>query len=289
MSVDGILLLNKPLGISSNKALQKAKRLLGVKKAGHTGTLDVMASGMLPIVVGEGCKFSQFLLDADKSYRVTGLLGIKTTTADSEGEIIETKDAATVSVDELTKAIQSFIGDTMQIPSMYSALKHQGVPLYKLAREGVEVERKARKIHIASIDIVDIALPSFECVVTCSKGTYIRNLIEDIGEKLGVGAHVTSLHREYVAPYQDKTMLSLEQLEACTESAPLLPIATMFPHLPSITLTDDELITLKYGQALHKELGDDELWVLYASDGRFVGMGKQSQANKLTVKRLVAQ
>ncbi len=289
MSVDGILLLNKPLGISSNRALQKAKRLLGVKKAGHTGTLDVMASGMLPIVLGEGCKFSQFLLDADKCYRVKGLLGIKTTTADSEGEVIQETDTSHITEQVLRGAIQSFLGESMQVPSMYSALKHQGVPLYKLAREGVEIERKARKISIAQIDIIDISLPSFECVVTCSKGTYIRNLIEDIGEKLQVGAHVTMLHREYVAPYQDKPMVTLEELEIIADNPPILPIPSMFPHLPSLTLSDDEIKTLYYGQTVERELADSPLWVLYSTqEGLFLGMGEQKSKDTTKPAGLVS-
>ncbi len=286
--MDGILLFDKPLGLSSNKALQKVKRLLGVKKAGHTGTLDVLATGMLPLVLGEACKFSQFLLDADKCYRVKGLLGIKTATADSEGEVIQEIATTHITEQALRDAIQSFLGESMQVPSMYSALKHQGVPLYKLAREGVEIERKARTINIAKIDIIDIKLPSFECVVTCSKGTYIRNLIEDIGEQLQVGAHVTMLHREYVAPYQNKPMMTLEQLEDHIDKPPILPIPSMFPHLPSLILSDDEINTLYFGQVVFREqLGSNRLWVLYSTRGAFLGMGVQKSQNQLSVKRLL--
>lgn len=194
--VDGIVLLHKPQGISSNKALQQAKGIYFAQKAGHTGALDPLATGMLPICFGEATKFTQFLLDTDKTYVVRAQLGERTTTSDSDGEIVETRPVE-ITQQQLEQEVASFLGESDQYPSMYSALKYQGQPLYKYAREGIEVPRKCRKINVYSItlDEYDAEHQQIQMTVHVSKGTYIRTIVDDLGEKLGCGAHVIMLHR----------------------------------------------------------------------------------------------
>jgi tRNA pseudouridine55 synthase len=214
--ISGILVLNKPKGISSNGALQTTKRLFFAAKAGHTGSLDPLATGVLPICFGEATKFSQFLLDSDKRYVATIRLGVRTTTGDAEGEIIERKTAAYVDKQSLLSTLDLFVGEISQIPSMYSALKYQGKPLYKLAREGKEVERKVRQIKIYNLELLDFRAgeyAEFDIDIRCSKGTYVRSLAEDIGEQLGCGAHVTALHRSASGPFLDEDAISIEALE----------------------------------------------------------------------------
>src|SRR3990167_2002520 len=196
-SVDGILLLNKPLGLTSNAALQQVKRYYHAEKAGHTGSLDPLATGMLPICFGEATKFSQYVLLSDKTYLATGLLGTKTSTGDAEGEIIASIDKVNVSEDALLAVLKGFQGETLQLPSMFSALKHQGIPLYRYARKGIVIEREPRPIQIHELQLVGYDGKQFVIKVSCTKGTYIRNLIEDIGEKLGTFAYVNQLHRLY--------------------------------------------------------------------------------------------
>jgi tRNA pseudouridine55 synthase len=212
-AIDGILLLDKPLGISSNHALQRVKRAFFAAKAGHTGALDPLATGMLPICLGEATKFSQFLLEADKSYLVTAKLGVRTTTSDADGDIVETK-AVEVSREQLDSACEQFRGPIKQVPSMYSALKHQGKPLYFYARQGIEIDRPARDITIFSLSISRFEGDEVDMQVHCSKGTYIRSLVDDIGQVLGCGAFVSKLHRTQVTDYPSDKMVSLEQLDA---------------------------------------------------------------------------
>ena len=210
--VNGILLLDKPIGITSNAALQTVKRLYAAKKAGHTGSLDPLATGMLPICFGKATKISAQLLDADKTYQVTAQLGIKTATGDKEGEIIAEKPVATFTLSQMEKTLENFRGPIQQIPPMYSALKHQGQPLYKLARRGITIERLPRSVTIHQLDLINFADDVIELYVRCSKGTYIRTLIEDIGEALGCGAHVISLRRLTVAKFLEKNMITLDQV-----------------------------------------------------------------------------
>ncbi|MDH5765707.1 MAG: tRNA pseudouridine(55) synthase TruB, partial [Gammaproteobacteria bacterium] len=210
--VHGVLLLDKPLHMSSNHALQKVKRLYNAQKAGHTGSLDPLATGMLPVCLGEATKISAFLLDADKTYRFKCQLGTRTTTADAEGEVLETKPFEHITRSDIEKIIPQFMGDIEQVPPMYSALKKDGQRLYELARQGIEVERKPRPVTIYRLDLIDFSAGEVELEVQCSKGTYVRTLAEDIGHVLGCGAYVTSLHRTTVGPYQGE-MVSLEQLE----------------------------------------------------------------------------
>lgn len=287
--MDGVFLLNKPLGISSNRALQIAKRKLKVKKAGHTGTLDVEASGMLPLVLGQACKFSQFLLDADKCYHVVGELGVKTETADASGEIIESRDTSHLNKEQVITVINSFLGESTQVPSMYSALKHQGVPLYQLAREGKTVERKARTIQVSTIEILALELPLIELRVTCSKGTYIRNLIEDMGEKLKVGGHVKTLHRDYVAPFTNVGMIDLDAIDEIEVTSHVQAIDTMFPHIPSLSLTETQVKALYFGQGATLPSQTPGLYALYDPSQRFIGMADVDGTHTLKVKRLLSQ
>ena len=210
----GVLVVDKPAGISSNDAVQQAKRLFGAQKVGHTGSLDPLATGVLPLCFGEATKFSQFLLDADKKYWARIRLGVTTETGDADGEVISEADASGVTAAQVVEALKTFVGEIEQIPSMYSALKHQGQPLYKLARQGIEVERAPRKVTIYSAEMLNITGSEIELLVHCSKGTYIRSLAEDLGAALGCGGHVSGLRRLAAGPYQEEQAVSFEQLKA---------------------------------------------------------------------------
>ncbi len=289
--VNGLLLVNKPTGLTSNAVLQQVKRLLRAKKAGHTGSLDPLATGMLPLCFGEATKFSQYLLDADKCYEVTGLLGIKTNTADSMGEVIAQVDEFTVSEAELNEVLSLFSGSLKQIPSMFSALKHRGKPLYKFAREGIDIERKARDITIHDLQLNAFNGREFKLTVVCSKGTYIRNLVEDIGEQLGVGAHVTQLHRAYTAGLASEVMYTLDELTSKSEESLqhcLLPVERAVDYLPSLIIDDEAAHALKQGKSLSMP---DVMNVvgsvrLYEQNQEFIGLGEWD-AGVLKPKRLV--
>ncbi|MEW9796627.1 tRNA pseudouridine(55) synthase TruB [Alteromonas sp. CYL-A6] len=288
--INGIVLLDKPLGGSSNQLLQKVRWLYKASKAGHTGALDPLASGMLPICLGEATKFSQFLLDADKIYEVTATLGTRTTTSDADGEVVETRPV-TVTETEVRQVCEGFIGDSKQIPSMYSALKYQGKPLYYYARQGIEVEREARDITIFSLEITRIALPEVEMRVHCSKGTYIRSLVDDIGQQLGCGAYVTRLHRTHVADYPNDKMVDIDTLVALSEQgdetdfsaldALLLPMDTAVQRLPALTISDSERTRFDNGQSVSAAsvptlTAGDVCRVYHHSDSgtQFLGVGE---------------
>jgi tRNA pseudouridine55 synthase len=217
-AVNGVLLLDKPYELSSNHALQTVKRIYFAQKAGHTGALDPLATGMLPICLGEGTKFSQYLLDTDKTYQVTAKLGIRTTTSDAAGEEVSRKKVH-VSAEQLDIALDTFRGTTQQVPSMYSALKYQGKPLYKYAREGIEVPREARDITVFKLQLLRFEGDEVELTIHVSKGTYIRTIIDDLGELLGCGAHVSELRRTAVGNYPIDKMVTLEQLETLLQEA----------------------------------------------------------------------
>ncbi len=295
IKVNGILLLDKPLGLTSNAALQKVKRLFNAKKAGHTGSLDPLATGMLPLCFGEATRVSQFLLDSDKYYRVTVILGVKTTTGDAEGSVIVQRPVENVTSERIKEVFQQFQGAISQIPPMYSAVKFQGKPLYRLARQGVEVERKPRIVTIHSLDLMAFSGESFEMAVRCSKGTYVRTLAEDIGELLGCGAHVGGLRRLEVFPYQAEGMHTLEELEAAhAEKGPaalkafLLPIDTSVQHLPPVRLTSSGTFYLRMGQAVMVPHLPMSGWVrLIADDGRFMGIGEITDDGKVAPRRLL--
>ncbi len=293
--INGILLLDKPKGLSSNVALQRAKRLFQAKKAGHTGSLDPLATGMLPVCFGEATKFSQYLLDADKAYEVEARLGATSNTGDAEGEITPYVDHVDVSLDALTTAIKALTGPIQQVPPMYSALKHKGRPLYDYAREGVTLERLARAVHIYALECIELKGDVVRLSVRCSKGTYIRSLVESIGEALGVGAYVTALHRTYTAGFETEPMWSLDALNAEepeTRLTHLLPIDTAVMSLPRLDITPEATWVLRRGQVVtdidttHAKPG---LIRLYEPSGDFIGLGEVMEDGQLKVKRLVAE
>ncbi len=236
--MNGIFLLDKPIHISSNAALQKVKRLFQAKKAGHTGSLDPLATGMLPICFGQATKFSQYLLDADKSYAVTMQLGVRTNTSDKEGEVISTREVPNLSVTDIDRAFDNFRGNIQQVPSMFSALKYQGKPLYFYARQGITIERPSRAITIHAIDHISLENNLVYFTVHCSKGTYVRTLVDDVGEQLGCGAHVTQLRRLSVGPYRETDMMTMEQLTAQLNNAQHDPCSLLFSM-------DEEMIRIK--------------------------------------------
>jgi len=294
--VNGIFLLNKPRGISSNQALQKVKRLFKAAKAGHTGSLDPLASGMLPICLGEATKFSQYLLDSDKRYQVQGLLGIKTETADAEGEAIATSEV-NVTESEFLSVMENYRGDIEQIPSMYSAIKVNGQPLYKLAREGITIERESRPVTIYELELLNFDSPYVEMDVFCSKGTYIRNLVEDMGDDLGCGAHVTRLHRSQVGPYQEDGMITLDQAEALVEESGvaaldelLLPVYSSVSNWPEVILNSSLAFYIQQGQAIQVTNAPENGGVrLMTDDGEFLGIGEINEDGMVAPKRLISQ
>ncbi len=295
--VNGILLLDKPLGISSNHALQRIKRLFDAQKAGHTGSLDPLATGLLPLCLGYTTKFSAFLLDADKHYRVRVRLGETTETADAEGEVI-----ATAPVDDVTEArvrtvMEDFVGLIEQLPPMYSAVKHEGQRLYKLAREGKEVERTPRAIHIHSLELMEFALPEIELDVHCSKGTYVRTLAEDIGKQLGCGGHVAALRRTGVGPYLEgeTAFVTLAEIEAQAEEqgaesldARLLPLESTLGHCPAVRLSANSAFYLSQGQpVLVPQAPTEGLVRLYDVSDHFLGVGEILDDGRVQPKRLI--
>ncbi|KGP64358.1 pseudouridine synthase [Legionella norrlandica] len=292
-SINGILLLNKPKGISSNAALQKAKYLFGAKKAGHTGSLDPLATGMLPICFGEATKICEYLLNADKCYETTGRLGIKTNTSDSTGEVIFCAAECHVNNAQLLEVLEKHKGKIKQIPSMFSALKHNGTPLYRLAREGIEIERKARDILISHLQLEQFDGESFSLIVKCSKGTYIRNLIEDIGDALNVGAHMTRLHRLYTSGFQNSPMYSLDELQNMPHPQKLnclIPMDQAIDYLVPVTLTDSEVISIRQGRILSykSNVSEGDYVRLYNIKSEFVGIGIVLSHGDIKAKRLLS-
>ncbi|EOW4145643.1 tRNA pseudouridine(55) synthase TruB [Vibrio parahaemolyticus] len=299
--INGVILLDKPTGISSNDALQKVKRIYFAEKAGHTGALDPLATGMLPICLGEATKFSQFLLDSDKRYRVIAKLGERTNTSDSDGEVVETRPVD-VTLEKLEACIEKFRGESDQVPSMFSALKYQGKPLYEYARKGIEVPRESRKITVYEIILHRFEGDEVEMEVHCSKGTYIRTIVDDLGEMLGCGAHVTMLRRTVVAKYPYEKMVTLEQLNELLEQAhreeiaprelldPLLmPMDTAVEDLPEVNLIPELADMVQHGQPV-QVLGAPEQGPLRLTMGEerlFIGVGEMNDDGKIAPKRLV--
>jgi tRNA pseudouridine55 synthase len=296
--IDGILLLDKPAGITSNGALQRLKRLYQAKKAGHTGSLDPIATGMLPLCFGEATKFSQFLLESDKTYYVVAKLGERTNTADREGEIIAKAATDAVTEQRILNLIPQFSGEIEQIPPMFSALKVQGKPLYELARQGIEIERQPRRIKIFSLafDKLDLANDEMSFYVHCSKGTYIRTLIDDIGLALGCGAHVIELRRLSVTPYQTNKMYTLQELEHIEKNlghdgllACLLPVETAVRVFPEVTLTTSAAFYLRLGQPVRTALPlTSSLVRLVSEEAEFLGMGEVMTDGRVKPHRLLA-
>lgn len=286
--VDGVLLLDKPQGLSSNTALQIARRLLNAEKAGHTGTLDPLATGLLPLCFGEATKFSSELLDADKAYEATLKLGVTTTTADAEGEVLQTRPVA-VSPALLDAALAKFTGPISQVPPMYSALKRDGKPLYEYARAGVELEREARNVVIHKIELLAWQGDQVRIAVDCSKGTYIRTLAEDIGEFLGCGAHLTALRRTRIATITLDGAVTLEQLEnAADRDALLAATESLLSDLPAAHLDAAASDRLLHGQPVAVAGVSAPRYRTYAADGRFIGLCQLDAQGRLAPKRLVA-
>ena len=292
--VNGILLLDKPQGMTSNASLQVVKRLYQARKAGHTGSLDPLATGLLPLCFGEATKVSGFLLDADKRYRVVCRLGERTTTGDAEGEVVEQRPVEGVTEARLRQVLEGFVGEIEQIPPMYSAVKHKGERLYKLARQGVEVEREARKVDIHSLELLDFSIPVFEIDVHCSKGTYVRTLVEDIGEQLGCGAHVTALRRLAVGPFDDSQLVDMAALEAKAAEGMaaldklLLPMESGLSQWPGVRLSGDAAFYLRQGQPVLVPQAPTEGWVrLYEGESRFLGMGEILDDGRVAPRRLM--
>ncbi len=308
--VAGILLLDKPLGLTSNAALQRVKWLYHAAKAGHTGSLDPLATGLLPICFGETTKFSAFLLDADKHYRVRVRLGQTTTTADAEGEIIAEAPTDGITEQAVREVLAQFIGTIEQLPPMYSAVKHKGERLYKLAREGKEVERTPRPIEIYRLDLLEFALPELVLEVHCSKGTYVRTLADDIGQQLGCGGHVSALRRTGVGPYietntrfvplaeiQQLHEAAVAQAHASDERQPvnfatldahLLALDTVLGHCPALRLSADAAFYLRQGQAvLVPQAPTEGLVRLYDPSQHFLGIGEILDDGKVQPKRLI--
>lgn len=293
-NVHGLFLLDKPVGISSNSALQRVKRIYQARKAGHTGSLDPLASGLLPICLGEATKLSGFLLEADKRYQVTCRLGVVTTTGDADGEIIETHPVKKLDTKEAAKVLASFAGPQEQVPPMYSAIKRQGQPLYKLARQGIEVEREPRRITIHAIELTALANEQLSFEVFCSKGTYIRTLAEDIGRALGCGAHVTALRRTQVGCFNAPGMTSLEHLEMLAKtdaeqlSALLLPLEQVLSDWPAVDLIADLAYYLRQGQSVRVPKAPHKGWVrLIERDKGFFGVGQIMEDGRIAPRRLV--
>ncbi|CAH1600407.1 tRNA pseudouridine(55) synthase [Vibrio owensii] len=299
--INGVILLDKPTGISSNDALQKVKRIFFAEKAGHTGALDPLATGMLPICLGEATKFSQFLLDSDKRYRVIAKLGERTDTSDSDGEVVETRPID-VNLEKLEACIDTFRGESDQVPSMFSALKYQGKPLYEYARKGIEVPRESRKITVYEIVLHRFEGDEVEMEVHCSKGTYIRTIVDDLGEMLGCGAHVTMLRRTGVAKYPYEKMVTLEQLNELLEQAHrdevapkelldplLLPMDTAVEDLPEVNLNAELTNLVQHGMPV-QVFGAPEgtpIRMTSGEDKLFIGVAEVNDDGKVAPKRLV--
>lgn len=286
--VDGVLLLDKPIGLSSNDALQKARRLFSAAKGGHTGTLDPLATGLLPLCFGEATKFSADLLDADKTYEAVLKLGVTTDSGDAEGAITATA-AVNVSAEDVLKALPRFTGNIQQIPPMYSALKRDGRPLYELARQGIEVEREPRAVTIHALEVLAFAGDSLTLRVACSKGTYIRVLAADLGAVLGCGAHLAALRRTVVGDLSLQGSVTLAELAALDESerlAYLQPVDALLHTLPVLSVEGEAAMRFRHGNPIDLPPGLDGKIRVYEGS-RLIGIGEPGQSGRLWPKRLV--
>ncbi len=289
--IDGVLLLDKPVGLTSNAALQQVKRLYRAEKAGHTGTLDPFATGLLPLCLGEATKFSQFLLDADKIYLAEVALGVRTSSGDRDGEVIARRPVR-VDKDRLRQALTRFTGDIEQVPPMHSALKHAGRPLYEYARQGVEIERKARRVRVHELELTAFADVTCGLRVRCSKGFYVRALADDLGEVLGCGAHLSGLRRLASGSFHIDQALTLEALAELDESqrdAALLPPDAPIMDLSALTLDLEAAWQLCHGQPIWQpRLVVAQQYRVYGPDDRFLGVVEVNQDGKAAPKRLLA-
>jgi len=291
--INGILLLDKPVGLTSNAALQKVKRLFDAKKAGHTGSLDPLASGLLPLCLGEATKISGYLLNADKKYQAICFLGITTTTADSEGEVIKESEVPELNRKTIESVLKKFLGEQLQIPPMHSALKQNGQPLYKLARQGIEVDRAARKITIYSLELNKIDGNKIHLDVHCSKGTYIRTLSEDIGKELGCGAHLSGLRRTSTGPFDLNQARDIDYLDNIATKgmdnldAELMPMELALEHLPAVNLTENSTFYIKQGQAVMVPKAPTNGLVRLLNEQHFFGIGHILDDGRVAPKRLI--
>ncbi len=290
----GVLLLDKPLGLSSNQALQQVKRLCHAAKAGHTGSLDPLATGMLPICFGEATKLTAFMLEADKSYDVIARLGVSTDTGDAEGEVACELPVPVLTDTALDQALSDFVGEIEQVPPMYSALKHEGQRLYALARRGIEVQRAPRKVHIHDFTILSYKAPNLEFRVGCSKGTYVRTLVEDLAKALGTVAHVIALRRLWVVPFTGERMIPLDALAGRCEGAPeaadelLLPVDSAIADWPRLVVGIELAQRLIQGQALPAEPSWPQTRVRLCLPGpRFFGIGEVLPDGRLVPRRIL--
>jgi tRNA pseudouridine55 synthase len=291
--VDGILILDKPFACSSNQALQQVRKLYRARKAGHCGSLDPLATGILPICLGEATKFSSYLLGANKTYRATCRLGETTTTGDAEGEVVERRPV-TVDATQIEQSLAQFIGEIEQIPPMYSALKHQGKRLYELAREGKIVERKPRCVTIYQLELLSCSADSLSFEVSCSKGTYIRTLAEDIGAVLGCGAHLTTLRRSSVDVFVEEDAVTIERLQLLQQQNRdqlddlLLPVTRALMQFPELKLDAASSLEISQGKRVQLDVSEAAgLCRLVTDEGRFMGLGKVDPDGELTAKRLM--
>lgn len=295
--ISGFILLDKPLNMSSNGALQQVKRLFNAKKAGHTGSLDPLATGLLPLCFGEGTKLSQYLLDADKTYVVTARLGIQTTTGDGEGDVSREAPIPSDWVDRLPEVMQNFMGETTQVPSMYSALKHEGKPLYEYARAGITIERPARAVHIFGMQLLGTTAETFTLEIRCGKGTYIRTLVEDMSEALGTCGVVQSLVRTGVGPYVAADMVSLDTLQELEKSQGLQglmklmkPLGSALAHWPTVELSTVAAHYIRQGQAIRvPALPESGLVRMLGVGQRFLGIGEILEDGRVAPKRLISE
>ncbi len=295
--VSGILVLDKPAGFSSNDAVQKAKRLFHARKVGHTGALDPLATGVLPLCFGEATKFSQYLLTSDKKYLTTLKLGVATDSGDADGQVVAERPVENVTEARVEEALRFFRGEIDQVPSMFSAVKHQGQPLYKLARQGIEIERDARRVKIFSNQIVALEGDELTLAIHCSKGTYVRTIAEELGEHLGCGAHVTALRRQAAGPYDESDLVTFETLEAALESEGtldrfLLPVASAVGDWPEVRLNDDTAYYVRQGQPVIVPHAPTSGWVrlsqqLGEGSTRFLGVGEVLDDGRVAPRRLI--
>jgi tRNA pseudouridine55 synthase len=293
-NINGIVVLDKARGLSSNGVLQEVKRLYDANKAGHTGSLDPLATGVLPLCFGEATKVSQFLLNSDKKYRARVKLGIRTDSGDSEGLIIDSRSDFAVTRKDVEKALRNFAGEIDQIPPMHSALKVNGVPLYKLARKGETIEREPRRITIYSIELTEFAADELELEIACSKGTYIRTIADDLGQLLGCGAHIIALRRTQAGVFTEQDCVSVETLRAEKEASGfdqldqhLIPMDEAVAHLPEVILPGITASHIKNGQAvLVRHLPEEGLVRLYEEE-QFIGIGCIDDDGMVAPKRLI--
>lgn len=295
-TVNGVLLLDKPAGMTSNQCLQRAKRLFQARKAGHTGSLDKPATGLLPLCFGEATKFSGLLLNADKEYLATCRLGVQTTTGDADGEIISTLPVPRLTSHDIEKFLDRFKGEITQVPPMYSALKQDGQRLYKLAYQGVEVERAPRKVHIYELELLEFNHDSLQIRVFCSKGTYIRTLVEDIGNAIGCKASIMALRRTHSGPFSSETMVTLEQLEHLAErgiaevDSTLLPIDSLLVNIPDVHLTQTSSHYISQGSPVTVPgLPVEGMVRIYSDQDVLLGLGEVRDDGRLAPKRMISR